>query len=57
MQNYQKICNPGDIIAALITAELLFRLLKVINKVGKSGVKWYEVGKIIYFYLLMDQKA
>mgnify|MGYP001051156833 CR=1 FL=1 len=54
MQKYQKIPYREDYFAALATAAMQFAITKVINKVGKSGVKWYEVGKNIYFYLLMD---
>jgi len=31
--------------------------MKVINKVGKSGVKWIEVGKNTYFYQLLEKKG
>ncbi len=34
----------------LINADSLLIMKKVINKVGKSGIKWYEVGIFIYFY-------
>jgi hypothetical protein len=40
-----KITQQPQFRQNLIIAGVLTGLTKVINKVGKSGLKWYEVGK------------